>query len=82
VNLDSHGDYFANEANLGGEFGGYTLVGAGASYRWNRWDFSLQLNNLFDEFHEYVFDFSPDGTDTIHSPGDGRNMSVSVGIRF
>jgi iron complex outermembrane recepter protein len=82
VNVDSQGDYFVNEANLGGESGGYTLVGAGATYRWNRWDFSLQVNNLFDEFHEYVFDFSADGTDTIHSPGDGRNMSASVGIRF
>ena len=41
------------------------LVDAGASYRWKGWDFSVQVNNLFDEFYEYVFDFSPDGTDTI-----------------
>jgi iron complex outermembrane recepter protein len=82
VNASSQGDYFVNEANLGGEVGGYTLVDAGASYQWKGWDFSVQVNNLFDEFYEYVFDFSPDGTDTIHSPGDGRNVSLSVGVHF
>jgi iron complex outermembrane receptor protein len=82
MNVDSQGDYFVNEANLGGQFSGYTLVGAGATYHLGRWDFSLQVNNLFDEFYEYVFDFSADGTDTIHSPGDGRNVSLSVGVRF
>jgi iron complex outermembrane recepter protein len=82
MSVDSQGNYFVNEANLGGEFSGYTLVGASASYRWNRWDLSLQVDNLFDEFYEYVFDFSPNGTDTIHSPGDGRNVSLSVGVRF
>lgn len=80
--VDSQGDYFVNEANLGGQFGDYTLVGASASYRWKNWDFSVQINNLFDEFHEYVFDFSTDGTETIHSPGDGRNVALSAGIRF
>lgn len=82
VNVGSQSDYFVNEANLGGQFSGYTLTGIGASYRWKRWDFSLQVNNLFDEIYEYVFDFSPDGTETIHSPGDGRNVSLSAGIRF
>jgi iron complex outermembrane recepter protein len=82
LRADSQGDFFVNEANLGGELGGYTLVGAAANYRWSRWDFSLQVNNLFDEFHEYVFDFSPDGAETVHSPGDGRNVSLSAGIRF
>jgi iron complex outermembrane receptor protein len=82
VNASSQGDYFLNEANEGGEFGGYTLIDAGASYRWKGWDFSVQVNNLFDEFYEYAFDFSPDGTDTIHSPGDGRSVSLSVGVHF
>ena len=82
VNASSQGDYYVNEANLGGQYSGYTLVDAGAGYRWKGWDFSVQVNNLFDEFYEYVFDFSSDGTDTIHSPGDGRNVSLSVGVHF
>ena len=36
------------------------------------------LFNLFDEYHEYVYDLTMDGSDTIHSAGDGRNYSVSV----
>jgi iron complex outermembrane receptor protein len=82
VSASSQGDYFVNEANQGGQFSGYTLVEASASYRWKGWDFSVQVNNLFDEFYDYVFDFSADGTDTIHSPGDGRNVSLSVGVHF
>ena len=82
VRVDSQGDYFVNEANTGGEFGDYTLAALSASYRWKQWDFGLQVNNLFDEYHEYVFDFSTDGSDTIHSPGDGRNVALSIGLRF
>ena len=37
----------------------------------------LQANNLFDSFYEYVFDFSEDGTATIHAPGAGVNVNVS-----
>ncbi|MEL6188596.1 MAG: hypothetical protein AAFU79_28585 [Myxococcota bacterium] len=35
------------------------------------------MNNVFDDFYEYVFDFSDDGTFTIHSPGAGVNATVS-----
>jgi iron complex outermembrane receptor protein len=82
LRVDSQGDYYVNEANTGGQFGDYTLVGLSASYRWKRWDFGLQANNLFDEYYEYAFDFSTDGSDTIHSPGDGRNLALSIGFRF
>jgi iron complex outermembrane recepter protein len=82
AHVDGQGDYFVNEANLGGSFGGYTLAGISATYQWRRWRFGLQVNNLFDDYHEYVFDFSTDGSDTIHSPGDGRSVSFSVGCRF
>jgi iron complex outermembrane recepter protein len=82
LHVDAQGDYFVNEANLGGQFGDYAIVGATLDYRAERWNVSLQLNNLFDEFYEYVFDFSPNGTDTIHSPGDGMNASLTFGLRF
>jgi iron complex outermembrane receptor protein len=82
VHIDSQGDYFVNEANLGGKYGGYTLANVGLEYaaRWG--SIGAQVNNLLDRFHEYVFDFSADGTDTVHSPADGINGSVTVRLRF
>jgi iron complex outermembrane recepter protein len=80
--VDSQGDYYVNEANLGGRFGGYTLAHAAIDYRLSWGTVSVQLKNLFDRYHEYVFDFSDDGTETIHSPGNGRNASVSLSYRF
>jgi iron complex outermembrane recepter protein len=82
VHVDSQGDYFVNEANLGGEFGDYTLVNASFDYETPWGNVSLQLQNLLDEYYEYVFDLGAAGTDIIHSPGDGLNASVSVGIKF
>ncbi|MDP2247656.1 MAG: TonB-dependent receptor, partial [Nitrosomonadales bacterium] len=76
VHIDRQGGYYVNEANLGGKFGAYTLVNANAEYK-TRWGkVSVQANNLFDRFYEYVFDNSPSpaATDTIHSPGAGRNF--------
>jgi iron complex outermembrane recepter protein len=86
MHVDHQGDYYVNELNLGGQFGDYTLLGATLDYRlpFDSLDskLSLQMNNLTDEFYEYVFDFSTNGTDTIHSPGDGRNASITWSLAF
>ncbi|MGB0835830.1 MAG: TonB-dependent receptor [Psychrobium sp.] len=82
VHVDMQGDYYVNEANLGGKFGGYTIANASFDYDAQWAKLSLNLNNLFDEYSEYVFDFSKDGSATIHSPGDGRNFSVTAKFEF
>ena len=86
LHVDRQGDYFVNEANLGGQFGDYSLLHANVDYLTEiagiATQFSLQANNLTDRYHEYVFDFSANGTDTIHSPGDGRSVSLSAGVKF
>jgi iron complex outermembrane recepter protein len=86
LHLDRQGDYYVNEANLGGQFGNYTLLHANVDYLTQIGSiptkFSLQLNNMTDRYHEYVFDFSENGTDTIHSPGDGRSFSLTAGFKF
>lgn len=82
IHLDHQGDYHVNEANLGGRFGGFTLLHASVEQRFGWGVLALQLNNLADRFHEYVFDFSENGTGTIHSPGDGRNATLSATIEF
>jgi iron complex outermembrane receptor protein len=78
VHIDAQGDYYINEANLGGRYGGYTLVGAVLVYEQPWGDISLQGNNLFDRYYEYVYDFGQTGAESVHSPGDGRNVSLSV----
>lgn len=82
LHWNSQGDYYVNEANLGGKFGGYSLLGFSADYRFDWGGLKLQLNNLTDEYFEYVFDQSSDGSDTLHSPGDGRHASLTVTMVF
>ena len=78
IHIDAQGDYYVNNANVGGKFGDYTLLNASADYDAGWGVIKAQLNNLTDEYYEYVYDFSADGSATIHSPGDGINGSVSV----
>jgi iron complex outermembrane recepter protein len=82
LHVDGQSDYFVNEANVGGEYGDFLLVHANVDYQTRIGEFGLQLNNILDAEYEYVFDFSPNGTDTIHSPGDGVAASLSYRYRF
>lgn len=82
IHIDRQGAYYVNEANLGGKYGDYTLVNANVDYKTSWGKISFQANNIFDEFYEYVFDFSNSGTETIHSPGAGRNFSLTASLDF
>jgi iron complex outermembrane receptor protein len=78
LHVDHQGDYPVNEANLGGNYGGFTLAHASIDWRLSNVTLGLQATNLFDRRYEYVFDQSENGSGTIHSPGDGRAFSVSA----
>ena len=82
IHLDAQGDYYINEANVGGKFGDYTLLNASADYDSDWGTIKFQLNNITDQYYEYAFDFQNDAAFTIHSPGDGINGSVSVNWNF
>lgn len=82
LHLDAQGDYYINEANVGGKFGDYTLLSASADYDAGWGIIKFQLNNITDEYYSYAFDFANDAAFTIHSPGDGVNGSVSVNLSF
>ncbi len=84
VHVDRQGAYYVNEANIGGKYGDYTLVNANLDYNTSWGKVSLQANNIFDEFYEYVFDQSTNSAlvDSIHSPGAGRNFTVSASVDF
>ena len=80
--LDGQSGYYINENNEGGRFGEYNILSLGVDYKLKKGRLSFQLNNLTDEDYEYVFDFSSDGSFSIHSPGDGINGSVSYTLDF
>ncbi|MCX4193188.1 TonB-dependent receptor [Methylophaga sp. OBS1] len=83
VHLDSQSGSYANEENIGGKYGHYNLVNTSLDYATSWGNINVQVNNLFNEYYEYVYDQGSPGTlDTIHSPGNGINASVSVAYHF
>lgn len=83
VHLDSQSGSYVNEENIGGKYGHYNLVNTSLDYLTDWGNINLQVNNLFNEYYEYVYDFGSAGVlDTIHSPGNGINASVSVAYYF
>jgi iron complex outermembrane receptor protein len=84
VHIDRQGAYYINEANIGGQYGAYTLVNANVDYKTYWGKVSVQANNIFDKFYEYVFDQSTNSAlvDSIHSPGAGRNLTLSATVDF
>ena len=82
VHFDGQGSYYVNERNLGGQFGDYLLAHINAGFQTETDRIELQVNNVFNSFYEYVFDFSDDGTATIHSPGAGINANISYTRTF
>jgi iron complex outermembrane receptor protein len=84
LHVDRQGAYYLNEANIGGKFGAYTLTNANIDYKTSWGTLSLQANNIFDKFYEYVFDQSLNSAvvDSIHSPGAGRNFTLSATVDF
>ena len=73
------GDYFLTTANTGERFGDHLLVNLDVRYRWRQLTLGLHAKNVFDRYHEYVWN---DGAQTLHSPGDGRGIFGTVTLDF
>jgi iron complex outermembrane receptor protein len=74
------GDYFTDPANAKGKFGEYALLNLDVGYRVNKLvDLQLQLKNLADTYWEYVW---YDGSQTMHSPGDGRAVYGAINVKY
>jgi iron complex outermembrane receptor protein len=72
--------YYLERTNSTGRFGSYLLTHASATYRVNKAvSAELQVRNLFDRYQEYVW---YDGTQSLHSPGAGRAVYVSLQFRM
>jgi len=74
------GNYFPDEANKQEQFGDYALLNLDLSYKVNKMvELQFQAKNLADTYWEYVWH---DGSQTLHSPGDGRAFYGAVNVNY
>ena len=80
ASLRAQSSYELTTSNDRGRYGKYLLLDAQARYIINtQLEVSLQLQNLTDDAYEYVW---WDGSQTLHSPGEGRAVTAAVHLRY
>jgi iron complex outermembrane recepter protein len=72
-------DYFLDNSNRTGSYGGFALTDFTLSYSLERVDINFRVNNVFDEYYEYAWH---DGAVSLHSPGAERSFDASVSMKF
>lgn len=78
--LRAQGKYHINTANDAGRYGDFVLVNVTARYALNaQTELSLEAKNLTDNYYEYVW---WDGSQSLHSPGEGRSFTAAMHVRF
>ena len=74
------GNYFPDEANKQKQFGEYALLNLDLTYKVNKMvELQFQAKNLANTYWEYVWH---DGSQTLHSPGDGRAFYGAVSVNY
>lgn len=74
------GDYFLEQTNTTGRFGEAALLNLNLDYQVTKQiNLQFQARNLTDSFYEYAWF---DGTQTLHSPGDGIAFYGAATIKF
>ncbi|WP_179959189.1 TonB-dependent receptor [Pseudoalteromonas rhizosphaerae] len=78
--LRTQSDYELTPSNSQGRYGDFTQLGLKASYDVNSaLMLSAQVDNLTDEYYEYVW---WDGSQTLHSPAQGRAVSAAIKFKY
>ncbi len=78
--LRTQSDYYLTTENNQSGYGDFTLLDLTTNYALNsKTKLTLQLQNLTDEYYEYVW---WDGSQTLHSPGQGRSLTASVYFKY
>lgn len=78
--LYGQSDYYLETTNSTGKFGGFTLLNLGANYRISKQlSLDFQIKNVADRYYEYAWH---DGSQSLHSPGDGRAYYLSANLSF
>jgi iron complex outermembrane recepter protein len=73
-------DYYLERSNTTGKFGSYYLFDTGVAYQISRAiKLDFQVKNLTDRYWEYVWH---DGTQSLHSPGNGRAFYAAIQANF
>ncbi|MBS3954567.1 MAG: TonB-dependent receptor [Methylomicrobium sp.] len=74
------GNYFPDEANNASQFGEYALLNLDLGYQVSKEiELQFQIKNLTDTYWEYVWH---NGSETLHSPGDGRAFYGAVSVNY
>lgn len=72
--------YDLTSANAEGRWGGMTVLDVSALYALtDHLDLGLAVKNLASAYYEYVW---WDGAQSLHSPADGRNVSLNIRARY
>ncbi|GAA0817576.1 TonB-dependent receptor [Colwellia asteriadis] len=81
VSLFGHfqGDYYVSNVVQDKRYGQYTIIDLAFDYDLGWGNAGVRMNNVFDTYHEYVYLV---GSETIHSPSDGRAINLSLSYRF
>ena len=80
LNMHGQSDYYLERTNSTEKFGEHLLFNIGASYRPDETiGFDLQVRNLSDDEYEYVWF---DGSQTLHSAGDGRALYAGITLNY
>ncbi|SUI69462.1 TonB-dependent receptor [Shewanella morhuae] len=78
--LRAQSKYELNTANSAGRYGDFILLNVSARYALNNsTDLAFEIKNLTDEYYEYVW---WDGSQTLHSPNEGRSVNASISLHF
>ncbi len=82
----AQGDYYIEELNQQGKYGGYALLDASVNYRLSpTTSLDLQMKNLTDRQYEYVWydNFFWGGADQpMFSPAPGRTAYQSLNLKL
>lgn len=80
ASMRAQSSYELTTSNDKGRFGDFLLLDLQASYQLNaQTELSAQIQNLTDEYYEYVW---WDGSQTLHSPGESRALTLSMHLRY
>ena len=72
--------YELNTANSAGRYGDFAVFNTSARYALNHYtDLIVEIKNLSDEYYEYVW---WDGSQSLHSPSEGRSFNASISLHF
>ena len=81
----AQGDYYLEERNVAGKFGGFAVLDLSAAYQINpRWSVDLQLKNVTGRQYAYAWydSFFWDSARPMFSPAPGRSVFVGLNMKL